>query len=149
MNSDQPFDCVVDASVGIKLFIAEINSDEAHALFEYLAVDPPARFFVPDLFYVECTNILWKVVKRSGLSVEDVKIFVEQLGQLALTSFPTESLIVDALDIAMTHDLTAYDAAYVALAQQLDLPLITADGRLAAKLVGTSHDARLLSDFPY
>lgn len=146
--SAQPLDCVVDASIGIKLFITEVNSDEAHALFAHLAVDPPARFFVPDLFYVECTNILWKYVKRSGLGAEEARFFVEQLGQLALTSTPTASLIVDALDIAMAYDLTVYDATYVTLAERLGLPLITADRHLAAKLIGTSQDVRLLSDYP-
>jgi predicted nucleic acid-binding protein len=51
---------VVDASVGIKLFIDEPLSDIAHALFEKLTEDPPVELFVPDLFYIECTNILVK-----------------------------------------------------------------------------------------
>ena len=53
-----PIACVVDASVAIKLVITEPLSNEAHALFAHLARDPAARFFVPDLFDVECANIL-------------------------------------------------------------------------------------------
>ena len=49
-----PVACVVDASVGIKLVITEVLSNEAHALFAHLARDPAARFFVPDLFDIEC-----------------------------------------------------------------------------------------------
>ena len=139
-------DCVVDASVGIKLFIVEPLSNEAHALFAGLAADPPARFYAPDLFYIECTNILLKYVKRLGLAPEDAGLFVEQLGQLALTAISTESLRVDAFEIAVEHDLTAYDAAYVALARQLALPLVTADARLARRLAGTAHDVRWLGD---
>jgi predicted nucleic acid-binding protein len=139
-------DCVVGASVGIKLFIVEPLSDEAHALFAGLAADPPARFYAPDLFYIECTNILLKYVKRLGLAPEDAGLFVGQLGQLALTAISTESLRVDAFEIAAAHDLTAYDAAYVALARQLALPLITADGRLARRLAGTALDIRWLGD---
>lgn len=59
-----PIACVVDASVGIKLVIAEALSNETHALFEHLARDPAARFFVPDLFDLECANILWKLIQR-------------------------------------------------------------------------------------
>jgi hypothetical protein len=33
-----------------------------------LAQDPPASFFVPDLFYIECTNILWKYVRHFGFA---------------------------------------------------------------------------------
>ena len=146
MTSGEPLDCVVDASVGIKLFLVESLSDGAHALFTGLTSDPPARFHVPDLFYIECTNILWKYVKRAGLSQEDARLFVQQLGQLALLASPTEALTSDALDIALAHDITAYDAAYVALAQQLDLPLITADARLARSLADTAHDVRWLGD---
>ena len=46
-------DCVVDASVGVKLFLAEEGSDAADALFAQLTESPPARFYVPDLFYSE------------------------------------------------------------------------------------------------
>lgn len=139
-------DCVVDASVGIKLFIAEPLSNEAHTLFAGLAADPPARFYAPDLFYVECTNILLKYVKRLGLAPGDAGLFVEQLGELAITAISTESLRVDAFEIAAAHDLTAYDAVYVALARQLALPLVTADARLARRLAGTAHDVRWLGD---
>ena len=51
---------VVDASVGIKLFVAEPLGEQADALFGLLAADPPAYLFVPDLFYIGCANILWK-----------------------------------------------------------------------------------------
>jgi predicted nucleic acid-binding protein len=52
------FDCVVDASVGIKLFLKEPLSERADILFSRLVDDPPARFYVPDLFFVECANVL-------------------------------------------------------------------------------------------
>jgi predicted nucleic acid-binding protein len=140
-------DCVVDASVGIKLFVAEPLSDEAHALFSHLADDPPARLHVPDLFYIECTNILWKYVRRLGLASEDARLYVEQLGQLALRSRPTAELAADALEIALAYDISAYDAAYVALSARLGLPLITADERLARALVVKPFDVRSLSLF--
>lgn len=146
MSPDRPFDCVLDASVGIKLFVVEPLSDEAHSLFNQLTGDSPGRFHVPDLFYIECTNIIWKYVRRLGLDQEDARLFVDQLGQLALLSFPTESLMRDTLDLALTHEITAYDAAYVALARQLDLPLITADARLVRAVPGALHDIRWLGD---
>lgn len=57
-------ECVVDSSVGIKLFIVEDESEQADRLLHQLAEDPATRFFVPDLFFVECANILWKFVHR-------------------------------------------------------------------------------------
>lgn len=53
-------DCVVDASVGVKLFVNEAESELADRLFARLTAQPAAQFYVPDLFYIECANILWK-----------------------------------------------------------------------------------------
>jgi predicted nucleic acid-binding protein len=54
-----PFICVVDASVAVKLYLAEPLATEAIALFGLLTA-PVTVFHVPDLFYVECANIFWK-----------------------------------------------------------------------------------------
>jgi predicted nucleic acid-binding protein len=65
--ADPPcFDCVLDASIGIKLFLAEPLSARVDALFDHLTDALPARFYVPDLFYIECANVLWKSVRRFG-----------------------------------------------------------------------------------
>ncbi len=79
-----PVSCVVDASVGIKLVITESLSAEAHALFAHLAQDPAARFFVPELFYLECANILWKHTQRSGYPLADAQLNLSTLSALAL-----------------------------------------------------------------
>ena len=77
-------DCVVDASVGIKLFLVEPLADRADVLFASLAATPPARLYVPDLFFVECTNILWKYVRRFGYSPEAAQQDVADLVRLPL-----------------------------------------------------------------
>jgi predicted nucleic acid-binding protein len=125
--SGERFRYVVDASVGIKLFIDEPLSDIAHALFEKLTVDPPAELFVPDLFYIECTNILLKYMRRFGRSLEDSRADLADLTLLAIKSTPTLDLMEDALVLANEKNLTAYDACYAILAKRMDIPLITAD----------------------
>jgi predicted nucleic acid-binding protein len=118
---------VVDASVGIKLFIDEPLSDIAHVLFEKLTEDPPVELFVPDLFYIECTNILLKYMRRFGRSLEDSRTDLADLTLLAIKSTPTLDLMEDALVLANDKNLTAYDACYAILAKRMDIPLITAD----------------------
>ena len=54
---------VVDASVAIKLFINEPLSDQAEALFSILEA-APAALYVPDLFFIECTNLPWNSANR-------------------------------------------------------------------------------------
>ena len=131
----QPPVCyVVDASVGIKLFVYEEFSEQAHALFSHLAADPSAELYVPDLFYIECTNILLKYTRRFGRSLEDSQADLADLGRLALRITSTADLMERSLRLANKLDLSAYDACYAVLAQQLELPLVTADQPLARKL---------------
>jgi predicted nucleic acid-binding protein len=129
---------VVDASVGIKLFVVEDGSDLAVQLFAQLTADPPAQLYVPDLFFIECTNILWKYVWRFDYPAENARQDVIDLRALALITVSTADLIEPALDLALQYELTAYDASYVALAERLALPLVTADAPLARKLAGSS-----------
>ncbi len=140
-------ECVVDASVGIKLFVHEPLSDKADALFAHLAADPPALLAVPDLFYIECTNVLWKHVRRLGYSAATAQKDLIDLRKLSLQSISTASLMADALKIALARSITAYDACYVALAQQLGIPCITADEKLARLLASASYNVRWLGDF--
>jgi len=129
--SEERLRYVVDASVGIKLFGDEPLSDYAYALFAKLAEEPPAELFVPDLFYIECANILLKYVRRLGRSLEDSQADLADLRLLALKSTPTADLVEDALILASQKNLTAYDACYAVLARRLEIPLITADKPMA------------------
>jgi predicted nucleic acid-binding protein len=129
--SNSPLRYVVDASVGIKLFIEEEFSEQAHALFSHLTADPPAEFYIPDLFYIECANILLKYTRRFGRSFEDSQADMADLKSLSLKSTSTLELMEDALLLAVEKNLTAYDACYAVLAQNLGVPLITADDQLS------------------
>jgi predicted nucleic acid-binding protein len=123
--------CVMDASVGIKLFVEEEFSDKVQRLFAQLTEDPQTEIHVPDLFYIECANILLKYTRRFDRPLEDSMADIRDLGKLALKTTSTLELIEDALQLASEKKLTAYDACYAALAQKLGLPLITADAPLA------------------
>jgi predicted nucleic acid-binding protein len=125
---------VVDASVGIKLFVDEEFSERAHALFSHLAADPSAELFVPDLFYIECANILLKYTRRFGRSLEDSQSDLVDLSRLRLISTSTAELMEKALLLASELNLSAYDACYAVLAEQLGIPLVTADKPLARSL---------------
>ncbi len=125
--NDKRLRFVVDASVGIKLFVDEPLSDRAHALLARLTEDPPTEFYAPDLFYIECANILLKYVRRFGRSLKDSQADLADLSKLAIKPVSTADLMQDALLLASEKNLTAYDACYAALAQRLNIPLITAD----------------------
>jgi predicted nucleic acid-binding protein len=50
--------------------------------------------------------------------------------------------------LAVEHGSTAYDSAYIALAQQLSLPFVTADEALVRRFGNTGLDVRFLGDWP-
>jgi predicted nucleic acid-binding protein len=117
-------------------------------LFAHLAADPPGQLLVPDLFYIECANILWKHTRRSGYPTEKARKALTDLGKLALKRYPTADLAAQALDIAVDKSVTAYGACYIALALQLSVPFVTADEKLSRALSGTKYQVNWLGDFP-
>jgi predicted nucleic acid-binding protein len=142
------YDCVVDASVGIKLFLVEPLANQADALFAHLSDDPPARLYVPDLFFVECANILWKFVQRFDYPAEAAIHDVRDLASLPLQPIPLAALAEQALAVAIRFGCTAYDAAYVSLARRLGLPLVTANQALVRRFADTGVAVRSLADWP-
>lgn len=138
--------CVVDASVGIKLFLEEEGTEQATRLFQGLAQNPSSRFYVPDLFFVECANILWKYARRFDYPAENAHQDLVDLRALALRSVSTADLVSPGLELALEYEITAYDACYVALAKGTNLPLITADRPLARKLADSDIEVLLISD---
>ena len=142
------FDCVVDASVGIKLFLVEPLSEQADALFARLAEDPSVQLYIPDLFFVECANILWKYVQWHGYPAQNAHKDLADLLRLPLHAVATRELVGEALALAITHSITAYDATYAALSRHLCLPLVTADESLVRRLVGSPLDVRWLGEWP-
>jgi predicted nucleic acid-binding protein len=137
---------VVDASVAIKLFINEPLSDQAEALFSTLEAAPSA-LYVPDLFFIECANILWKHIKRFGYPEDKAHEDLAALKDLPLHRFAANDLMEDALGIAVAHDITAYDGSYVALGKQLKIQVISADEKLVRKMADTVHVVEWLGDF--
>ena len=140
-----PKPCVVDASVGIRLFLPEEHAEQVQKLFESALDDPTDTIFVPDLFFIECANVLWKKVRRGEYSQDMARQNLADLRALGLPTTPTSELMARALEIACEHGVTAYDACYVALAEMKEAPLLTADSRLRDALTG-AFDVTLLGE---
>src|SRR5437762_1189084 len=99
--------------------------DVATRHHEYLGEAQQANLHEPDLFYAECANTFWKQVQRGNCTPGKAAGFLTTLLSLPLQRVATFDLSVDALAIALAHHITAYDGCYVALANRLNLPLIT------------------------
>lgn len=130
-----PAACVVDANVVIRLFVSGAYMREVQ---EYFAGSPD-EVHAPDLLPVECANALWKYIRSEQYLLNHARQDLLDLLGLDIHWTPTGDVLPSALEIAAARAITAYDACYVALAEHLNLPLLTADNRLAAKLAGSPH----------
>ncbi|MEX2628106.1 MAG: type II toxin-antitoxin system VapC family toxin [Ilumatobacteraceae bacterium] len=83
----------------------------------------------PHLVDVEVVDALRKLVGRGVIDVEVGDRAVAIWRRLGLTRHPTIGLVPRLWELRA--NVTAYDAAYVALAEALECPLVTADRRLA------------------
>jgi predicted nucleic acid-binding protein len=138
--------CIVDASVGIKKFIIDPLTPNVDQLFAHF-MDPEANIYIPDLFYIECTNIAWKYIRAGFYSVTEAQTNLASFRALNFRTVSTADLMLDALVISTTHRISAYDACYVTLSQRVNAPLLTQDQKLVQALASTTFHVRLFSDF--
>ena len=113
---------VVDASAVVRAHI----DDDAVAQ-QWLETE----VFWPTLVYAEVANALLRL-HRHGLSIDRARAALDAVHALDGNARPVESLVRAAWATALARSLTVYDACYVVLAETLDVPLVTADRRLAA-----------------
>jgi len=145
--TDIPITCVVDASIGIQLVVEEALSEQTEELFRHLTSAPPARLYVPDLFYLECANILRKYHQRFGYSRAQVEQSIALLRGLDVIVVPFIQIIESTVHLSLLHGITAYDASYVALADEYNLSLVTADIRLLNAMQHSAINVLTITDF--
>ena len=67
-----PLRCVIDANVGIKRFIADPLTPKVNQLLAHSNISD-AEIYIPDLFYIELTNIFWKYVRAGMYTAAEVQ----------------------------------------------------------------------------
>lgn len=127
---------VIDASVAAKWILpasGETLTREALELLKgYAAGD--VRFVVPDLFWAELANVLWKAVRQGRVRVASAESGLRGMRDRNFPTVSSHSLLVEAFAIATAFDRAVYDSLYVALAVTSKSQMVTADERLANAL---------------
>lgn len=115
---------VVDASV-IVVALSDDGPDGDAARTPLRGEDTAA----PELLDLEMASVLRRQVASGAIDAKRADLALADLAALPLQRSPHLPLLWRVWELR--DDLTAYDAAYVALAEAVGAPLLTADRRLA------------------
>jgi predicted nucleic acid-binding protein len=125
---------VVDASAVLEALLrTPVGPAVERRLF-----DPAETLHAPYLLDIEVAQVVRRYATMGEIDGERGRAALADLADLPLHRYPHDFLLPRVWDLR--HNLTAYDAVYVALAEALDAPLLTRDKRLAA---APGHQARI------
>jgi predicted nucleic acid-binding protein len=127
---------VVDASVAAKWVVEEAHSASAALLLNHDTLHAPAHW------RAEAVNVLWAKVFRGDLTAADAEERMLVLNRAPIVDTAVAGLMPRAFAISVAHSVTIHDSLYVALAEQRDIPLVTADERLVQHLSGDADLGR-------
>ncbi len=123
---------VLDASVVLEVLLRS----QAGLKVEERIFLPSEILFAPHLLDLEVVQVLRRYCASGEIDSERGKEAIEDLKDLPINRYQHD-IFLDRI-WELRHNMTAYDAAYVALAETLPAPLITRDAHLAS---APGHDA--------
>lgn len=130
---------VIDSSIALTWCFEDEASPETDRLFERVRDDGAV---VPGLWHLEVANVLLQAERRGRIGRADVARRLTLISDLPIATDQetTPRAWHETLSLARAENLTAYDAAYLELAERRGLPLMTRDNELgaAAKRLGVT-----------
>ena len=123
---------ILDANILVKLVLHEEDSKIAREAVTNASKKGMAVYTV-DVALAEALNVLWKHVNTvKDLKIEEAMPVVEDLARVydRLNIVKAREIVAPATQIALSQNITVYDALYFAAAQQLNGTLYTADLKL-------------------
>jgi predicted nucleic acid-binding protein len=119
---------VVDASAALEVLL----QTPAAPRLEARLFAPGETLHAPHLLDLEVVHVLRRYAAAGVIDAQRGQEAIDDLTAWPLTRYPHDLLL--ARIWVLRHNLTAYDAAYVALAETLQVTLVTCDTRLAASV---------------
>jgi predicted nucleic acid-binding protein len=117
---------VIDASVVIEVLL---NTPAGIQIAERF-FDPDETLHTPHLLDVEVAQVFRRYTRTGELDAARGLQALEDLVDFPLTRYPHDLFLPRIWELR--HNVTAYDAAYIALAETLEAPLLTRDAALAS-----------------
>ncbi len=116
---------VIDASAAIELLLRT----ELGERVEIRALDPDERLHAPHLLDLEVAQVLRRLTHLEEITAARALEALDDYAGLLVERSAQSDLLRRVWELR--DSMTAYDGAYVALAEALDAPLLTCDGGLA------------------
>ena len=134
---------VLDNSVAMRWFMPSLEQSDQQYAERVLKSMDESDAVVPELWYLEASNVLLGAERNGEVTVGQVEIFTSQLENLPIivdSSTQEQSLLSRIMDLARSYSLSSYDAAYLELAIRESLMLASLDRELvkAAEKAGVS-----------
>jgi predicted nucleic acid-binding protein len=123
---------VVDTSVIMTVMLSEPRAAKVEQWLES-ATDLHA----PDFLQIEVVNALISARRRDRIDEEGVCRAFNELEELPFVFHSSERFLRRGMDICLRHHRRRYDALFIALAEQLEDPLVTCDRALVQGLKGS------------
>jgi predicted nucleic acid-binding protein len=123
---------VIDANVAVKWYIPERGTEAALEL-----MSGPSQLLGPELIRLEVLAAISRRVRNGESTTKEARSrcdnWFNHLREGAVSLIPEADVLQDALALSFTVRHALQDCLYLATAQRLDAPLVTADRRFCER----------------
>ena len=137
---------VLDASVGLKWVLIESDSAIASKLRDESS-QGVHELIAPDIFPIEVAHALTRAERRGIVKVGHASVLMADVLRTSPALAPYIDLLPRAIELSSQFRIGVYDCLYVALAEQQQCGVVTADSRLISTFTG-QIDVVGLADLP-
>ena len=115
---------VADTNIISYLYISSDHSQQSEDLLSF-----DSNWVAPILWRSEFRNVLAQYLRKNLLNIDEILLIIQQAEKL-LTDHEYEISSAHIMQLVKSSQCSAYDCEFIALAQYLDVPLITTDKKI-------------------
>ena len=139
-------DWLIDSSVAAKWILPEVDSQLALQIITDVN-SQGGQLWLLDFALLEVTQVIWVRYHRRLLTLQEAEDALTLLQQVPFRLHSSLPLIQAAFTTAAQHDISVYDALFVAGTVDLGIKGVTADVPLVRAIGTTSPIIKLLKDW--
>lgn len=138
---------VLDASVGVKAVLPEVDSDKAIQLLDEYRQEVH-DLIAPDFYPVEIAHSITRAERQKRLTPLEGAVALKDILSLLPRLQESVPILSRAYEISSQARTGVYDCVYLSLAERENCEFVTADDKLIAKFQAQFSFIRALSTMP-